>query len=81
MDHVSSVSHVSSITLQPQAACDRLLRLDQVKHIVGLGKTLIYRLIQAGEFPAPYKPGGSAARWSENEIVGWLAICASQRLQ
>ncbi len=81
MNYVPSVPQVSSIVIQPQASRDRLLRLEQVKDVVGLGKTLIYRLIQSGEFPAPYKPGGSAARWSENEIVEWLAICASQRLQ
>ena len=63
------------------AGADRLLRLDQVKEIVGLGKTLIYRLIGAGEFPVPYKPGGSVARWSENEIDLWLAACAARRVQ
>jgi predicted DNA-binding transcriptional regulator AlpA len=49
--------------------------------MVGLGKTLIYRLIAAGDFPIPYKPGGSVARWSENEIVEWLAQCAARRVQ
>lgn len=58
---------------------DRLLKIDQVKDMVGLGKTFIYKLIQVGQFPAPYKPGGSASRWSENEIVDWLAMCAMQR--
>jgi prophage regulatory protein len=60
---------------------DRLLRLDQVKEIVGLGKTLIYRLIGEGEFPIPYKPGGSATRWSENEVHRWLSSCSRLRLQ
>lgn len=63
------------------AGADRLLRLEQVKEIVGLGKTLIYRLVGAGEFPAPYKPVGTVARWSENEVNSWLAACAARRVQ
>jgi len=35
---------------------DRLLKLDQVKEIAGLSKTMIYRLIADGKFPAPFKP-------------------------
>jgi len=62
-------------------AYDRLLKLNDVKEVVGLGKTFIYKLIQEGQFPAPYKPGGTASRWSENEISDWLSACASQRLQ
>ena len=58
---------------------DRLLRLEQVKDMVGLGKTLIYRMVSNREFPAPYKPGGSATRWSENEILEWLSYCSAQR--
>jgi prophage regulatory protein len=52
---------------------DRLLRLAQVKDIVALGKTMIYRLIGEKSFPQPLKPGGNAARWSEAEIFHWLA--------
>jgi prophage regulatory protein len=59
---------------------DRFLRLSQVMDVVGLGKTRIYEMIKGGEFPAPCKPGGSASRWSENEVLGWIAQCASQRL-
>lgn len=81
MKHTSSPILMNSAAMQPPVAHDRLLKLAQVKEMVGLGKTLIYRLVQAGEFPPPYKPGGSAVRWSENEILGWLSICASQRLQ
>jgi prophage regulatory protein len=58
---------------------DRLLRMREVMSIVGLGKTLIYRLIQDGDFPQPYKPGGYAVRWSENELIDWLAACATKR--
>jgi prophage regulatory protein len=51
---------------------DRLIRLDEVKRRVGLGKTMIYRLIQESRFPAPYKLSPFASRWSEREIVAWI---------
>jgi prophage regulatory protein len=51
---------------------DRLIKLDEVKRRVGLGKSMIYRLIQAQKFPAPYKISPFASRWSEREIVAWI---------
>ena len=51
---------------------DRLLKIDEVKQRVGLGKTMIYRLIQDGKFPAPYKISPFAARWSNHEILAWI---------
>lgn len=53
-------------------APERLVRLDEVKRRVGLGKSMIYRLIQEGKFPAPYKLSPFASRWSEREIVAWI---------
>jgi prophage regulatory protein len=51
---------------------DRLIRLEEVKARVGLGKTMIYRLIRQGLFPAPYKLSPFAARWSEGEVLAWI---------
>jgi prophage regulatory protein len=59
---------------------DRLLRLSQVKDLVGLGKTSIYDMIKANCFPAPCKPGGTASRWSQNEVLEWLAHCVSRKV-
>jgi prophage regulatory protein len=53
---------------------DRLIRIDEVMRRVGLGKTMIYRLIRRNAFPAPYKPSQSASRWSEREIIGWIDL-------
>jgi prophage regulatory protein len=61
----------ASANLQP--AADRLIKLDQVMSIVGLGKTLIYRLVGDGAFPKPLKLGSNASRWSEGEIFSWIA--------
>ncbi len=51
---------------------DRFVKLDEVKRRVGLGKSMIYRLIQEGKFPAPYKLSPLASRWSDREIVAWI---------
>jgi prophage regulatory protein len=53
-------------------APDRFLKLEEVKRRVGLGKSMIYRLIGEGKFPPPYKISPFASRWSDREIVGWI---------
>ena len=52
---------------------ERLIKLPEVSRRVGLGKSMIYRLIQDGRFPRPYKISPFASRWSEQEIVAWIA--------
>lgn len=54
-------------------APDRLIKLDEVKRIVGLAKTMIYQLVNAKKFPKPCKLGVHASRWSEREIYMWVA--------
>lgn len=51
---------------------ERFLKLDEVKRRAGLGRTMIYRLIGEGKFPAPYKLSAAAPRWSEREFVTWI---------
>ena len=51
---------------------DRLLRIVDVKSLVGLGKSKIYALVAEGAFPKPYKLSPKAARWGEREIVAWI---------
>ncbi|MEO1168771.1 MAG: AlpA family phage regulatory protein [Pseudomonadota bacterium] len=51
---------------------ERLIKLPEVMDRVGLGKTMIYKKIKEGTFPAPYKPSSFASRWSEQEICDWI---------
>lgn len=51
---------------------DRFIRLDEVKRRVGLGKSMIYRLIQEKRFPPPYKLSPGSSRWSDKEIAAWV---------
>lgn len=50
---------------------DRLLPIARVVEVAGLSRAMIYRKTRAGTFPAPYKPGGVASRWSESELRAW----------
>ncbi|MES1997310.1 MAG: AlpA family phage regulatory protein [Pseudomonadota bacterium] len=61
------------MTAEPDATQpERLLRLAEVRHRVGLGKTMIYAMIGDGRFPKPYKITAAAARWSEREVEAWI---------
>lgn len=51
---------------------DRFIRIEEVKRRVRLGKSMIYRLVQEGSFPAPYKISPSASRWSDREVTSWI---------
>lgn len=50
---------------------DDLLKIDEVKKLVGIGKSMIYRLERQDRFPKRYKPGGYASRWSRREVMVW----------
>lgn len=51
---------------------ERLIKLNEVSRRVGLGRSMIYRLISQDRFPAPYKLSAQASRWSEREVVAWI---------
>ena len=51
---------------------DRLLRLPEVIHRVGLSRTTIYSLIATGEFPRPIVIGTRAVAWSQQELEAWI---------
>ncbi len=54
----------------------RLIRLPQVKAMVGLGRSSIYDWIKRGEFPKPIKVGRLSG-WIECEVQEWI----SERIQ
>ena len=51
----------------------RILRLDQVIEVTGLGKTKIYDLQAAGEFPMRVQITANTVGWVEEEVQAWLA--------
>jgi prophage regulatory protein len=50
----------------------RLLRLTEVKHQVGLGRSAIYDQIKRGHFPAPVHIGARAVAWPSDQIDSWI---------
>lgn len=55
-----------------------LLGFAPLSHYVGFGRSRIYQLINAGEFPPPIKIGKSS-RWIRAEIDQWLSSRIAER--
>lgn len=55
-----------------------LLGFEPLSHYVGFGRSRIYQLIAAGEFPQPIKIGKSS-RWVRAEIDIWLSAQIAAR--
>ncbi len=51
----------------------RLIRLPEVQHRVGLGRSTIYRWMSEGKFPKPVPLGGYSVAWAEDEVEAWIA--------
>lgn len=56
----------------PPATLPRLLRLREVRALVGLSHDAIYRLAREGRFPQPRKLSDRASAWREDEIRAWI---------
>lgn len=54
----------------------RLIRLPELSQRLSLGKTKIYEMVKAGEFPKPVKRG-RASLWPSEAVNAWIRQCAS----
>lgn len=50
----------------------KFLRLPSVIEKVGLSRSQIYKLIQAGSFPEPVKIGPKISVWLEENLEEWM---------
>ena len=50
----------------------RLIRLPEVQHRVGLGRSTIYRWMSEDKFPEPVQLGGHAVAWVEDDVEKWI---------
>ena len=73
--HVGIEEPVSAPKLPPHAA---LLPIAHTAHYVAVGRSRIYQLAAAGEFPQPIKVGRSV-RWIRAELDAWIAAQAARR--
>lgn len=53
------------------AAVDPLLTRREVEAEVGLGRSTIYRMMDAGKFPRPRRISPGTVRWPRSEIESW----------
>ena len=51
---------------------ERFLRLREVLHRTGLGRSTVYRWMDEGRFPKSVRLGGRSVAWVEHEIDEWL---------
>jgi prophage regulatory protein len=58
---------------------ERLIRIDEVRHICGLSRSSIYASIQKGEFPAQVKLSRKASGWVYSEVMQWLKLRVERR--
>ena len=64
-----STIHQVEVPEQPT----RLIRIREVQHRTGLGRSTIYRWIAHGNFPKPVHLGGRVVAWTEDDIEHWIA--------
>jgi prophage regulatory protein len=50
----------------------RILRLNDLRKLLNLHKSTIYRLIEKKEFPAPIQLGPNSVGWLREEIDEWI---------
>jgi prophage regulatory protein len=60
------------IAIEARGQPERLIKLPEVMHRIGLGKTTVYALMKAGEFPKPVRFPRSRVAWVESEIDDWV---------
>ena len=51
---------------------ERIMRRKEVEAVTGLGRSVIYELMAAGEFPQKLPLHGRAVGWVESEIQKWV---------
>jgi len=54
------------------AANNRLLSLEQVRHLIPYSASQIYRLEQQERFPRRLRIGPNRVAWLEDEVNSWL---------
>lgn len=57
----------------PAPVPERLLKLPEVLRRCGIGRSLLYKLMEAEGFPASVRVAANAVRWRESEVERWIA--------
>jgi prophage regulatory protein len=70
---VDSVRTAGTVSDNTVGRSIRLLRLAQVMHMTGLGRTKVYELQAAGQFPMRVQITSHSVGWVEEEVQAWIA--------
>lgn len=62
----------SSNTVTPTFEEERIIRFAEVKKMVGLSRTTIWRKQQTGDFPKSIPLGVNSVGWYKSEVMGWI---------
>ena len=57
----------------------KLIRLQQVMEMTGLGRSTIYKYISESWFPKPVPLGGRSVGWVESEVNEWIFARIKER--
>lgn len=68
----TSVTNETDAFEKPSATHTRLIRLSEVMHRVGLGRSAIYQRMKEGTFPKSRSLGSRCSVWIEAEVDDWI---------
>ena len=57
---------------RPVVPRDRLLPIEEVRKLTGLGTTSIYRLMKLGQFPRNVRLSTKCVRWPESRVLQYV---------
>ena len=57
----------------------KLIRMKQVREIISLSPSTIYRKIATGDFPKQLKLTDKTCAWVEQEVLDWVDAKIAQR--
>ena len=66
-------THTTDKVPAAPATLETFLRMPDVERATGLRRGFLYRLIQRGEFPRPFKLTPRASAWRASEVAAWQA--------
>jgi prophage regulatory protein len=50
----------------------KIIRLQQVMEMTGLGRSTVYKYVSGSLFPKPIPLGGRSVGWLESEVKEWI---------
>lgn len=59
--------------MTPANNIDRLLRIEEVVHIIGISRNTVYRRIKEGTFPKQVRIGPNSVAWRQSDISVWMS--------